>query len=71
MSRRLYLEDSYIREFDTEIVACDAAWCRFAATAFHPGGGGQPFAHGSTGLITITSGGLGVTGGGGGGGGWG
>ena len=42
MTRRLYLEDSYQRDFDSEVVACDDAWCRLAATAFHPGGGGQP-----------------------------
>jgi misacylated tRNA(Ala) deacylase len=42
MTRRFYLEDSYLREVATEVVACDHAWCRFAATVFHPGGGGQP-----------------------------
>jgi len=42
VTRRLYLEDSYQRDFDTEVVACEGAWCRLAATAFHPGGGGQP-----------------------------
>jgi misacylated tRNA(Ala) deacylase len=42
MTRRLYLDDSYVREFDTEVVACTDGWCRLAATAFHPGGGGQP-----------------------------
>jgi misacylated tRNA(Ala) deacylase len=42
MTRRLYLDDSYLREFDTAVVACGDGWCRLAATAFHPGGGGQP-----------------------------
>ncbi len=42
-TRRLYLDDSYLREFDAEVVACDDdGWCRLHATAFHPGGGGQP-----------------------------
>jgi len=39
---RLYLDDSYLREFDSEVVECRDGWCRLAATAFHPGGGGQP-----------------------------
>jgi misacylated tRNA(Ala) deacylase len=42
VTRRLYLDDSYQRDFDSEVVACEDAWCRLAATAFHPGGGGQP-----------------------------
>lgn len=42
MTRRYYLEDSYLRELDTEVVACRDGWCRLAATVFHPGGGGQP-----------------------------
>jgi misacylated tRNA(Ala) deacylase len=42
VTRRLYLEDSYLAAFDSEVVACCDGWCRLAATAFHPGGGGQP-----------------------------
>lgn len=42
MTRRRYLEDSYLRELDTEVVACRDGWCRLAETLFHPGGGGQP-----------------------------
>jgi misacylated tRNA(Ala) deacylase len=42
MTRRLYLEDSYLSELDTEVVECRDGWCRLAATLFHPGGGGQP-----------------------------
>jgi misacylated tRNA(Ala) deacylase len=42
MTRRLYLDDSYLREFDSEVVDCADGWCRLLATAFHPGGGGQP-----------------------------
>lgn len=42
MTRRLYLDDSYLREFDADVVACADGWCRLSATAFHPGGGGQP-----------------------------
>lgn len=42
VTRRRYLEDSYLRELDTEVVACRDGWCRLAETLFHPGGGGQP-----------------------------
>lgn len=42
MTVRLYADDAYLREFDTEVVACEGGWCRLAATVFHPGGGGQP-----------------------------
>lgn len=42
MTQRLYLGDSYLREFDSAVVACADGWCRLEATAFHPGGGGQP-----------------------------
>jgi misacylated tRNA(Ala) deacylase len=31
-----------LREFDTEVVACEDGWCRFAVMVFYPGGGGQP-----------------------------
>jgi len=42
MTRRHYLEDSYAREVETEVVECRDGWCRLASTVFHPGGGGQP-----------------------------
>jgi misacylated tRNA(Ala) deacylase len=46
VTRRLYLEDSYRRDFDAAVVSCADGWCRLDATAFHPGGGGQPCDHG-------------------------
>jgi misacylated tRNA(Ala) deacylase len=39
---RLYLEDSYLREFSATVVASADGWCALTQTAFHPGGGGQP-----------------------------
>jgi misacylated tRNA(Ala) deacylase len=42
MTVRLFLEDSYRRDFETRVVASADGWSALAATAFHPGGGGQP-----------------------------
>jgi misacylated tRNA(Ala) deacylase len=38
----LYAEDAYLREFDAEVVASDGNAVALSATAFFPGGGGQP-----------------------------
>lgn len=44
MTELLYQLDSYVKEFDAQVVAVDAAGGRVALdrTAFYPGGGGQP-----------------------------
>ncbi len=42
MGTRLYLEDTYLREFDAEVLESIDAWCTLTHTAFYPGGGGQP-----------------------------
>jgi misacylated tRNA(Ala) deacylase len=42
MRVKLYLEDSYLREFHAEVVASADGWCALSQTAFYPGGGGQP-----------------------------
>ncbi len=46
MTKLLYYEDAYMRTFSTEVVAVDGAndalRVTLAATAFYPGGGGQP-----------------------------
>ena len=42
MPVKLYLEDSYLRTFDGEVVAASDGWCALSRTAFYPGGGGQP-----------------------------
>ena len=39
---RLYLADSYLREFDATVIASAEGWCALSRSAFHPGGGGQP-----------------------------
>ena len=39
MSDRLYLEISYRRVFDAEVVASDGGWCRFPDGVLYPGGG--------------------------------
>ena len=46
MTERLYYQDSYLAEFESEVTACVPSADRFevslAATAFYPTGGGQP-----------------------------
>jgi len=46
MTQLLYYEDAYLRSFSTEVTAIDRAEkllrVTLAATAFYPGGGGQP-----------------------------
>ena len=39
---RLYWEDAYRADFETTVVAAADGWCALSATAFYPGGGGQP-----------------------------
>jgi misacylated tRNA(Ala) deacylase len=39
---RLYWEDSYQSEFSASVLATAEGWCALSATAFYPGGGGQP-----------------------------
>jgi len=46
-TERLYLADSYLREFDATVIACADGWCALSRSAFHPGGGGQPPDEGS------------------------
>lgn len=44
MTEQLFLQDSYLQEFETEVSSCDHEQNAIlpAATAFYPGGGGQP-----------------------------
>lgn len=46
MTERLYLEDAYCREFEALVTESADGWSRLSRTAFHPGGGGQPFDQG-------------------------
>lgn len=41
-THRLYLEDAYLAEFSARVEATDAGGLALSATAFYPGGGGQP-----------------------------
>ncbi len=45
-TRRLYLEDAYLRSFEAEVVEAAPDSVVLDATAFYPGGGGQPCDHG-------------------------
>ncbi|HKZ08255.1 MAG TPA: alanyl-tRNA editing protein [Methylomirabilota bacterium] len=47
MTTRLYLDDPYLREFDTTVLTSADGWCALSRSAFYPGGGGQPADRGS------------------------
>ena len=51
MTERLYYEQTYLREFDAAVEACerrgDGVWLLLDASAFYPTSGGQPFDTGS------------------------
>ena len=42
-TERLFLDDPYLREFDAVVTDSADGWALLSRTAFHPGGGGQPF----------------------------
>ena len=42
MTSKLYLADSYLREFDATVLETADGWLALSATAFFPRGGGQP-----------------------------
>lgn len=41
-TRKLYLDDGYLNEFEALVLATIGGWSALSQTAFHPGGGGQP-----------------------------
>lgn len=45
-TERLYLEDAYLSEFEALVTDSADGWLALSRTAFHPGGGGQPFDQG-------------------------
>jgi len=51
LTRRLYYDDSHLRGFAATITSIQdrggARWASLDATAFYPGGGGQPPDHGT------------------------
>jgi len=46
-TERLYVEDSYLREFDAKVVRAGPRFVVLDRTAFYPEGGGQPTDHGT------------------------
>ena len=42
MTRELFLQDSYLKEFEAGVVKLEGREVTLDATAFYPGGGGQP-----------------------------
>ena len=50
MTRELFLYDSYLREFEAGVVKLDGREVILDATAFYPGGGGQPPDKGALGI---------------------
>ncbi len=53
MTTELFLEDSYLREFEARIVRLDGREVVLDRTAFYPGGGGQPADKGTLGVGPI------------------
>ncbi|HEV2315595.1 MAG TPA: DHHA1 domain-containing protein [Candidatus Acidoferrales bacterium] len=57
MTERLYYDDSFLREFDAQVVACEpenGRWrVRLDRTAFYPTSGGQPFDTGRLGAAAV------------------
>ncbi|HEV2222797.1 MAG TPA: DHHA1 domain-containing protein [Candidatus Acidoferrales bacterium] len=57
MTERLYYNDSFLREFDAQVLACEpegARWrVRLDCTAFYPTSGGQPFDTGHLGAAAV------------------
>jgi len=57
VTERLYYNDSFLREFDAQLLACEpenARWrVRLDRTAFYPTSGGQPFDTGKLGAATV------------------
>ena len=61
MTERLYYDDSFLREFDAQVLACEPdgdpngpRWrVRLDRTAFYPTSGGQPFDTGRLGNATV------------------
>lgn len=50
MTRELFLQDSYLKEFEAAVVKLEGRELTLDATAFYPGGGGQPPDRGALGI---------------------
>jgi misacylated tRNA(Ala) deacylase len=53
VTEKLFLKDSYVREFEARVVELEGREVRLDRTAFYPGGGGQPPDKGSLGIGPI------------------
>jgi misacylated tRNA(Ala) deacylase len=53
MTKELFLQDSYIKEFEARVVKLDSREVILDRTAFYPGGGGQPSDKGFLGIGPI------------------
>ena len=58
MTRRLYYEDSHLREFEARVSSAEerdgAVWVSLDRTAFYPGGGGQPADRGTIADLAVS-----------------
>ncbi len=55
MTGELFLEDSYLKEFESPVAKLSGREVVLARTAFYPGGGGQPADKGSLGIGPINA----------------
>jgi misacylated tRNA(Ala) deacylase len=55
MTRELFLEDAYLKEFESPVVGLSGREVILARTAFHPGGGGQPADKGTLGVGPVSA----------------
>jgi misacylated tRNA(Ala) deacylase len=55
MTEELFLEDSYLKEFESTVVKLSGREVILAKTAFYPGGGGQPADKGTLGIGPINA----------------
>ena len=55
MTRELFLDDAYLREFRTPVKKIDGREVVLNETAFYPGGGGQPADKGSLGIGPVSA----------------
>ena len=55
MTEELFLEDAYLKEFESSVVGLSGRGVILARTAFYPGGGGQPADKGALGVGPVNA----------------